>query len=76
MHAGGGIAICPGRFFAKQEILLTVAMLISRFDFEFVEWIQPDGKPADRPAENTAGSHGGGSMQPDRDMKVRCKRLW
>ena len=34
MPYGGGKNICPGRHFAKQEILLTVAILLARFDLE------------------------------------------
>ena len=34
MPYGGGSNICPGRHFAKQEILLTAALLISTFDIQ------------------------------------------
>ncbi|KXJ89919.1 cytochrome P450, partial [Microdochium bolleyi] len=34
---GGGKTICPGRVFAKQEILATVAMVLLGFDVEPVE---------------------------------------
>ncbi|KAK3358215.1 cytochrome P450 [Lasiosphaeria hispida] len=73
---GGGVSICPGRFFAKQEIMLTIAMLVSRFDIEFVEWVNRDGTPSDRPAQNDSRWSGGASVPPDRDMKVLWKRLW
>ena len=33
---GGGQKICPGRHFAKQEILLTFAVLCSAFDIELL----------------------------------------
>lgn len=33
---GGGQNMCPGRHFAKQEILLTVAALMSSFDIELL----------------------------------------
>ncbi|KAK4448778.1 cholesterol 7-alpha-monooxygenase 2 [Podospora aff. communis PSN243] len=73
---GGGAPICPGRFFAKQEMMLTVAILVSRFDIEFVEWTHPDGSPSDRPAQNDGRWAGAASVPPDRDMKIRWKRLW
>ncbi|KAK0620784.1 cytochrome P450 [Immersiella caudata] len=73
---GGGVSICPGRFFAKQEIMLTVALLVSRFDIDFVGWVNKDGSPSDRPAENDVRWSGGASVPPDRDMKVTFKRLW
>ena len=31
---GGGSNICPGRYFAKQEMLLTAALLIGNFDIK------------------------------------------
>ena len=33
---GGGSRACPGRHFAKQEILITVAMLLVEFDIEIL----------------------------------------
>jgi len=68
--------MCPGRFFAKQEIIMSLAMLIARFEIEFVEWVMPDGSPSDRPGANDMRYAGALAMPPDRDMKVRWKRLW
>jgi len=73
---GGGVSMCPGRFFAKQEIIITLAMLVAKFDVEFVEWTMADGRPSDRPARNDATRTGSVGVPPDRDMKVRLKRLW
>ncbi|KAM7203381.1 putative cytochrome P450 E-class, group IV [Naviculisporaceae sp. PSN 640] len=74
---GGGVSMCPGRFFAKQEMLMTVALMVSRFDIEFLEWTHlEDGSHSDRPAQNHAAFIGGAAVPPDRDMKVRWKRLW
>ncbi|KAM7183783.1 cholesterol 7-alpha-monooxygenase [Rhypophila sp. PSN 637] len=73
---GGGIAICPGRNFAKQEIILTIAMLASRFDMEFVRWEKMDGTRSDREARGDPKYAGAAGMPPDRDMRVRWKRLW
>jgi hypothetical protein len=56
--------------------MLTVALLVSRFDIEFVRWVNKDGSPSDRPAENDARWSGGASVPPDRDMLVTFKRLW
>lgn len=74
--AGGGISICPGRHFAKQEIIFTLGTLVARFDVEFVDWIQKDGSKADRPAQNDKRFAGAVGMPPDRDMQYRWKRLW
>ncbi|TKA77372.1 hypothetical protein B0A49_01511 [Cryomyces minteri] len=37
---GGGMKICPGRFFAKQEMLGTVALMLTVYDIE----LKLDGK--------------------------------
>lgn len=74
--AGGGVSVCPGRFFAKQDMMLVVAMMVSRFDIEFVKWTHRDGTPSDRPAENDVRWSGGASVPPDREMRVRMTRLW
>ncbi|KAK3390639.1 cytochrome P450 [Podospora didyma] len=73
---GGGVTMCPGRHFAKQEIMVAVAMLVSRFDFEFVEWTNMDGTRSDRPARNNEKYSGAASVPPDRDLRLRWKRLW
>jgi len=73
---GGGVAICPGRHFAKQEIMLTIAILASKFDYEFVEWVKMDGTPSDRPPRNDTKYAGAAGVPPDVDIKVRLKRRW
>jgi len=55
--------------------MMTVAMLVTEFDFEFVEWTHlDDGRPSDRPAQNDTRFAGGASVPPDRDMQVLMKR--
>ncbi|KXH49257.1 hypothetical protein CSIM01_13125 [Colletotrichum simmondsii] len=73
---GGGPSMCPGRFFAKQEILLTIAILITKFDMEFVEWTNLDGSKSDRPPVDDERYFGTAAVPPDRDVKVRWKKLW
>ncbi|KAF3765693.1 putative cytochrome P450 [Cryphonectria parasitica EP155] len=73
---GGGSGICPGRTFAKQEILMIAAILLAKFDFEFLEWTKLDGTKSDRPAQDDERYTGMAAMPPDRDMKVRLKRRW
>ena len=29
---GGGVSYCPGRFLAKQEVVLFIALVVARFD--------------------------------------------
>ncbi|KAK1975134.1 cytochrome P450 [Colletotrichum cereale] len=74
---GGGVSICPGRHFAKQEIMMSIAMLVARFDIDFVEWTTLNGGlPSDRPAENDPRFAGTAAVPPDRDMKVGLRRVW
>ncbi|RDW68921.1 cytochrome P450 [Aspergillus mulundensis] len=74
--SGGGPSICPGRVFAKQEILITLATLLTRFDIEIVAWVSPDGTKSDRRAQNSREYIGAVGIPPDRELKVRWKRLW
>ncbi|KAK4201019.1 putative cytochrome P450 E-class, group IV [Triangularia verruculosa] len=73
---GGGVSICPGRHFAKQEIMLTTAIIVARFDLELVEWVNKDGSSSSRPAKNDDKYAGAASVPPDREMKVRFTRRW
>ncbi|KAJ5113446.1 hypothetical protein N7456_001980, partial [Penicillium angulare] len=72
---GGGPPVCPGRHFSKHEIMTTVGLLVSKFDFELIEWTNLDGSPSERPAQNDQRYCGAGAMPPDRDMKIRWKRV-
>ena len=71
---GGGNHICPGRVFAKQEILAAFAMVLLRYEFEFVDWVKPLSKDKRaRFPEPKEGHVGVGVMLPDRDMRVRMR---
>lgn len=56
--------------------MITLGALIGRFDIEFLEWTTSKGERSDRPAENDVKYAGAVAMPPDREMKVRWKRLW
>jgi len=56
--------------------MLTVAILASKFDWEFLGWVNKDGTEAKRPPRNDPRYLGAGGVPPDLDMKVRVKRLW
>ncbi|KAI1413417.1 cytochrome P450 [Hypoxylon sp. FL1857] len=71
---GGDHAMCPGRHFAKREIITAVAIIVMKFDIEFIEWVHSDGSTSDRPAQNDKRYAGAAGMPPDRDMKIRWKR--
>jgi hypothetical protein len=50
-YIGGGQQICPHCHFAKHEIMITIALLVSKFDIESVGWSKLGGSPSDRPAQ-------------------------
>ncbi|KAK7998542.1 cytochrome P450 [Apiospora marii] len=73
---GGGANICPGRQLAKHEIFTTVATVIFRFDLEVLGWTNTaGGSPSDRGAESDLRYCGAGAMPPDRDLKIRWRRM-
>jgi cytochrome P450 len=72
---GGGISMCPGRHFAKQEMITAAALLIINFDIELLEYVNSDGSKSDRPPKDDPSYCGTAAMPPDRDLKIRWKRL-
>lgn len=75
-NLGGGTSMCPGRQFAKREILMTLAIIVAKFDIEFMDWIHPTGEKSDRAAEGDRKYAGVVAVPPDRDMLIRWRRKW
>ena len=78
---GGGHYMCPGRTFAKQEVLGAVAVLLLNFDIEFVEFVKPWGQgyiPAGKSADGFPrlkdGYAGNVVVGLEGDMKIRMRR--
>jgi cytochrome P450 len=78
---GGGHYMCPGRTFAKQEVLGAVAVLLLNFDVEFVEFVKPSGQgytSAGQGAEGFPklknGFAGNVVVGLEGDMKIKIKR--
>ncbi|KAK0648898.1 cytochrome P450 [Cercophora newfieldiana] len=65
---GGGTKICPGRFFAKQEMMSAVAVFLREFEFELV-----DKEAADR-IELDMSYFPAGSLPPKGKTAVRIRR--
>lgn len=65
--------MCPGRHFAKQEILLAVAIMVTKFDIEFVRWKKLEGSTSDRPPQDDKRFAGFIAMSPDREMETRMR---
>ncbi|ETS76480.1 hypothetical protein PFICI_11867 [Pestalotiopsis fici W106-1] len=71
---GGGYWVCPGRHFGKMEIMLALALIVIRFDLEFVKWTNLDGSETDRPAVDDKRYAGSIAMFPDRDLCFRWRK--
>jgi cytochrome P450 len=72
---GGGLTICPGRHMAKREIMVAVATLVVNFDIELLDYVTEDGTRSDRGPADNPWNGGFGSMPPDRELKIRWKRV-
>ncbi|KAG2458431.1 CP8B1 hydroxylase, partial [Polypterus senegalus] len=66
MPWGAGVSMCPGRFFATNELKQFVFFMLTYFDFELVN---PD---EEIPAIDVT-RWGFGSMQPTRDVQFRYR---
>ena len=64
---GGGQKICPGRHFAKQEMIVSLAILLTLFDIEMMD-------DFGRIPENDMAGLGFGALWPKSAMPVRMKR--
>ncbi|SPO01744.1 related to cytochrome P450 7B1 [Cephalotrichum gorgonifer] len=70
---GGGSAMCPGRNFAKLEILAAVALFFGSFEVEPLHFVDARGRYSDRGPE--VGKEARGVARVDRDLKVRLRRI-
>ncbi|KAG5770336.1 hypothetical protein H9Q73_013228 [Fusarium xylarioides] len=70
---GGGAAMCPGRNYAKQEILSAVVLFFVHFEIEPLRFVDRDGKASDRGPE--VGNEARGVARVDRDLLVRLRRV-
>ena len=63
---GGGQRICPGRRFAKQEMLLTLAMLCSKFEIDV-------GHIGTRKPDHDWSAFGFGALSPSTRTPFKIK---
>ena len=70
---GGGRTICPGRVFAKQEAIGALAMILLRFDFEVVGFVDLEGKSTQIFPGLGKAFAGSGTLSPGGDIKVRMR---
>lgn len=67
---GGGKTMCPGRIFAKQEMLITVALILTKFDFNFQGFVDANGKATAMFPKIRDAMIGSVVLSTDCDMKV------
>lgn len=71
---GGGKTICPGRVFAKQEILGAVASVLLTFDFEVLGYVDANGKETSKFPGLRDSLPGSAVMVASGDLKVKVQR--
>jgi hypothetical protein len=71
---GGGKTMCPGRVFAKQEVLGSVAYLLLKFEFEVLRYVNEENKTIDHFPKLRQGYTGAGIMVMGGDFEVKIKR--
>jgi cytochrome P450 len=71
---GGGKSICPGRVFAKQEVLGSLAMTLLTFDFELLGFLDEQGKDTTKFPSIRNAFLGTGVVVAGGDLKVRIRK--
>jgi cytochrome P450 len=73
---GGGISLCPGRKFARNEIIMFAATLLSKFEFELVNEAGQGQKDANNLLPPLKlGLLGVGVVGPEHDIPFRYRPL-
>ena len=70
---GGGKTICPGRAFAKQEMIATVALVLSKFELNFVKFSDENGNSVEQFPGVRDAVIGSLLLNPRGDMRVKVK---
>jgi cytochrome P450 len=71
---GGGKTICPGRVFAKQEVMAAVATVLLNFDIKPAGFVDGQGRETDSFPGLAKSFQGTGVMMMQGDMRVRMRR--
>ncbi|TID18559.1 cytochrome P450 [Venturia nashicola] len=71
---GGGKSICPGRVFAKQEVLGAVGIVLTRFEFGVGGFFDEEGKERGTFPGLRDAYGGTGVMSMEGDLRVRIER--
>ncbi|TKA64831.1 hypothetical protein B0A55_09157 [Friedmanniomyces simplex] len=71
---GGGKTVCPGRIFAKQEGLGALAMVLLRFDFEVLGFVDAKKNPTKTFPGYARAFAGSGAVVPGGDVRVKIRK--
>ena len=69
-----GRTICPGRVFAKQEAIGALAMVLLRFEFEVLGFVDAEKKGTSEFPKPAKQFPGAGALNPGGDVRVRVRR--
>jgi hypothetical protein len=71
---GGGKTMCPGRVFAKQEVLGAVAIVLLQYDLKVLHYVDINGKESSK-FPGLMDMYGGNGIMPmDGDIVVELRR--
>ena len=71
---GGGKSVCPGRVFAKQEILAATALMLLELDIEVLGFVDGKGKASGKFPGLRDGFGGSGIILQDGDLRLKVKK--
>jgi cytochrome P450 len=71
---GGGKSVCPGRVFAKQEVLAATACVLLGYDIEVVGFVDKNGGPFEKFPVMRDGFGGSGVVVQAGDVRVKFKK--
>lgn len=71
---GGGKSMCPGRVFARQEIIAATAMMLLAFEMEVVGFVDGKGRACASFPSLRDGFGGSGIILQEGDLRVRVRR--
>ena len=71
---GGGKSVCPGRVFAKQEILAATAIMLLKLDIEVLGFVDGAGKHSDKFPGLRDGFGGSGIILQEGDLRIKVTK--
>lgn len=54
---------------------MVCALIVSQYELECAGWTMANGKTSDRPGQNDRKYSGAGALPPDRDTRIRWRKI-